>query len=140
MTDRNDLSAEIQQKTFEKLFIAIRRMGWAFVFFHFDLNIGTGLGSGQLDLLPSFMGFALILHELKHLARVAPSAKLLRPLAWGLLLYDLDVFFQEGFEASLLTVLPLEGLAQLIHLLAIVVRLWMTAAAIQLTSSPMATH
>ncbi len=124
MTGRNDVFADIQQKILNNLYIAIPRMGWAFVFFHFDFNIGTGLGSGQLDLLPSFMGFALILHELKHLAKVSPSAKLLRPLAWGLLLYDLDVFFQNSFEASLLTVLPMEGLTQLLDLLAIVVRLY----------------
>ncbi len=108
-----------------ELYRAIRRIGWAYVLFHLDLNVPTNVGSGQLDLLPSFFGFLLILHELGHIQEAVPSAGLLRPLAWGLLVFELDGFFAGAFGASLLLALePLGGLKQLVELLFSMLRLY----------------
>lgn len=61
---------------------AVKRVAWGYVLLHFDINIGT------LDLLPAWLGFALFFSALPVLAEASPTAKLLRPFAAGLAVWN----------------------------------------------------
>ncbi len=87
----------------EKLFSAIRSIGWGYLLLHF--NIFIGIDSGKLHLLPNFLGMRLILEALPQLVQVSPSAKLLRPLAWTLFWYELGNFVLDLVGYSLSDVL-----------------------------------
>lgn len=61
---------------------AIRRIGWAYLLLHLNINLGS------LNILPNWWGYLLIVASLNELSLWSPSAKLLRPL--GYLLASVD--------------------------------------------------
>ena len=58
----------------EKLTKSIRRIAYAHVVLHLNINLGT------LNILPDWLGYAMILSGLNALVEEEPSAALLRPL------------------------------------------------------------
>lgn len=80
----------------EKLYTALSRVAWAHVFIYFNFNLGT------LNVLPPWVGYAMILSALPLLAEERRDLPLLSPLGWLLLGWD--------FCSWLLTLLSRAGL------------------------------
>ncbi|MBR6793874.1 MAG: hypothetical protein IKM48_05910 [Clostridia bacterium] len=59
----------------QKLAAAVKNIARAYLFLHLNINLGT------LNVLPSWVGYILIFGALPVIAEEQPSAKLLRPLA-----------------------------------------------------------
>ena len=68
---------------------ALRKICWGYAFIHIDLSL---IG---LDVLPSWIGYLLILFAIGTIAREEPSAALLRPFAIALSLISAAVFLCE---------------------------------------------
>jgi len=66
----------------DALAIAIRRIGWAYLLLHLNINLGS------LNILPNWWGYLLIVFSLSALSQWSPSAKLLRPLGYFLAVAD----------------------------------------------------
>lgn len=79
----------------EKLYTALSRVAWAYVFIYINFNLGN------LNVLPPWVGYALILSALPLLAEERRDLPLLRPLGelllgWGFccwLFHDLESHF-----------------------------------------------
>lgn len=66
----------------EKLYTALSRVAWAYVFIYINFTLGT------LNILPPWVGYALILSALPLLAEERRDLPLLRPLGELLLGWD----------------------------------------------------
>ena len=66
----------------EKLYTALSRVAWAYVFIYINFNLGT------LNVLPPWVGYALILSALPLLKEERRDLPLLRPLGELLLGWD----------------------------------------------------
>lgn len=66
----------------EKLYTALSRVAWAYVFIYFNFNLGT------LNVLPPWVGYALILSALPLLKEERRDLPLLRPLGELMLGWD----------------------------------------------------
>lgn len=82
---------------------AIKNIARAYLFLHLSINLGT------LNILPSWVGYILIFGALPVIAEEQPSAKLLRPLAvilglWEGILWSAQLF-NISFDPLLLSVL-----------------------------------
>lgn len=66
----------------EKLYTALSRVAWAYVFIYINFNLGT------LNVLPPWVGYALILSALPLLKEERRDLPLLRPLGELLLVWD----------------------------------------------------
>lgn len=66
----------------ENLAAAVRSIAWGYIFIHLDFNLGT------LNVLPNWWGYCLILKALPVIAGQEESAKLLRPFAILLALWE----------------------------------------------------
>lgn len=69
-----------------KLISAVRCIAWGYVFLHLNFNLGT------LNVLPGFVGYALIVSALPDLAKEGRPSRLLRPLGIGLGVWDAVVW------------------------------------------------
>ena len=63
----------------ETLYTALSRVAWAYVFIYINFNLGT------LNVLPPWVGYAMILSALPLLKEERRDLPLLRPLGWLLL-------------------------------------------------------
>lgn len=61
---------------------AVKSIAWGYILLYFNFNIGT------LDLLPAWLGYLLFFGALPVLSQACPTAKLLRPFALGLALWN----------------------------------------------------
>lgn len=66
----------------EELIAAVRRVAWGCVLLHLNFTLGT------LNILPNWLGYALILSALPTLGQGEPSALLLRPLGQALAIWE----------------------------------------------------
>lgn len=66
----------------EKLYTALSRVAWAYVFIYINFNLGT------LNVLPPWVGYALILSALPLLKEERRDLPLLRPLGELLAVWD----------------------------------------------------
>lgn len=74
----------------ETLSSTVKLIAWAFILFHLDVNLGS------INLLPSWLGYLLILHTIPALAAEEESVSLLRPLcillaAWNIVLWFITI-------------------------------------------------
>ncbi|MGN1002756.1 MAG: hypothetical protein ACI4PC_08295 [Oscillospiraceae bacterium] len=70
----------------EKLTGAVKRVAWGYLFLTLNFNLG------RLNILPGWLGYALILAALPALAEEGRPFRLLRPLAIGLAAWDAAVW------------------------------------------------
>lgn len=64
----------MNELTHRELGDAIRKMAWAYLLLHLNLNLGS------LNLLPNWLGYWMLLSSMVRLAQWSPTARLLRPL------------------------------------------------------------
>ena len=84
----------------EALRTAVRRVAWAHVLLLVDVNLGT------LNILPSWLGYVLILRALPALNKEAPSAHLLDPLGVLLAFWSGVLWLAQLFGTTLDWPLP----------------------------------
>ncbi len=60
----------------------VKRIGWAYIFIYLQINLGS------LDILPSWIGYILILNALWYVADYEPSAMLLKNLCHILIVWN----------------------------------------------------
>lgn len=102
----------------ERCGAAIRKLGWAYVLLHLDINLGT------LNLLPNWAGYLMILSVLPVLAEWSPSATLLKPLGTFLAANDLLQWLVKLIDFSMETTAFTSGLYALYTLLCAIVSLY----------------
>ncbi len=100
------------------LYTHICRVGWSYVLLHLDINLGT------VDILPAWVGYLIILRSLPVLGKQRSSALLLKPFSWLLLFTSLADWLAKIIGSSLQQMLIFDGLAFLLDLILVLVRLY----------------
>lgn len=74
-----------------KYYSAITKIAWGYIFIYVHINLHT------IDILPSFLGYAMILYALTHLKDKCKNIMLLRPLAIVLIIWNLFLWIMSSF-------------------------------------------
>ncbi|MBR3767505.1 MAG: hypothetical protein IKL10_04600 [Clostridia bacterium] len=80
----------------QKLYSAITKIAWGYIFILVHIKINT------MDLLPSFVGYGMILYSLTLLKDNCKTIMLLRPLAVVLIIWTALSWVQETIGAQLI--------------------------------------
>lgn len=88
----------------EQRYTALTKIAWAFVFTLLDFHVGI------LNILPDFIGFALIYAAIKQLEKEQRDLTLLKPFAIALILWTSVDWILKWFGVSADQILPLVGM------------------------------
>ncbi len=74
---------------------ALKKIAWGYVFIYFNINLGA------VSIIPTWVGYILILQALDGVAEREPSAKLLKPFAFVLITVELIRWVVTWFAGAL---------------------------------------